>query len=87
MCIRDRDTIGPFEDNENYTITNYSEGRVAYIRLNTASENMQDINYRKGILKALDREEIMTAAYTDPEFFVLGYSFLPKGNKLSLIHI
>ena len=75
------DTIGPFEDNENYNINNYSEGRVAYIRLNTASENMQDINYRKGILKALDREEIMTAAYTDPEFFVLGYSFLPKGNK------
>lgn len=75
------DTIGPFEDNENYNINNYSEGRVAYIRLNTASENMQDINYRKGIMQALDREEIMTAAYTDPEFFVVGYSFLPKENK------
>ena len=42
---------------------------------------MTDKNYRTGILKALNREEIMTAAYTDSEYYVLGYSFLPKENQ------
>ncbi len=74
------DTIGPFQ-NENYNITNYSEGRVAYLTLNSSSPKMADKNYRTGILKALNREEIMTAAYTDSEYYVLGYSFLPAENQ------
>lgn len=31
--------------------------------LNRVSDNMQDADYRKGVLKALNKEEILTAAY------------------------
>ena len=66
-----------FKDNADFNITNYSEGRVAYMRLNPNSENMKDQNFRKGIFYALNREEIMTAAYSSADFYQLGYSFLP----------
>ena len=71
----------PYQDNENFNIYNYSEGRVAYMLLNSVSENMQDQDYRKGIMYALDRNEIMTAAYTDPDLYQIGYTFLPPINE------
>lgn len=71
------DLLEPFEDNENFEVSNYSEGRVAYMRLNPKAESMKDKSYREGILKALDRGEIMQAAYSDEDFYEIGYSFLP----------
>lgn len=65
---------------ENFTITPYSEGRVAYLRLNRVSDNMQDPEYRQGIFYALDREEILTAAYLSMDYASVGYSFLPNNN-------
>lgn len=65
---------------DDFTVTPYSEGRVAYVRLNRVSANMQDANYRKGVLEALNREEIMVAAYTADDYFTLSYSFLPSTN-------
>ena len=72
------DMLDPYQDNEAFNITNYSEGRVAYMRLNP--NTLTDKTYREGILQAVNREEIMTAAYTDPSFYELGYSFLPYTN-------
>ena len=37
--------------------------------LNTASDNMQDKTFRSGIFHALNREEIMKAAYGDPDYY------------------
>lgn len=71
----------PYEGNENFNIYNYSEGRVAYLLLNTTAESMKDKDYRTGILRAIDREEIMIAAYSDPSFFELTYTFLPPINE------
>lgn len=75
------DMLDPYKDNEAFTIHNYSEGRVPYIRLNVACDSMKDKKYREGILQALNRDEIMLAAYTDKSFYELGYSFLPYDNK------
>lgn len=74
------DLLEPFENNENFNIMNYTEGRVAYLRLNPTSENMKDKNFREGILYAIDRAEIMMAGYTDDKYYELGYSFLPFNN-------
>lgn len=74
------DMLDPYNGNDAFNITNYSEGRVAYMRVNPGAESMKDKNYREGILRAVNREEIMTAAYTDPSFYELGYSFLPYTN-------
>ena len=75
------DLLAPFEAVNDFKVYNYSEGRVAYLRLNPKTESMKDKEYRKGILYALDRSEIMLAAYSDPSFYQLSYSFLPPTNK------
>ena len=67
-------------DLDGFTVTPYSEGRVAYVRLNRVSDNMQDADYRKGVLKALNKEEILTAAYGSLDYATPSYSFLPKTN-------
>lgn len=72
------DMLEPYTDNAAFNITNYSEGRVAYMRVNP--NTITDKDQRSAILYAVDREEIMTAAYTDPSFYELGYSFLPYTN-------
>ena len=65
---------------EDFTVTPYSEGRVAYVRLNRVSDNMQNADYRKGVLKALNKEEILIAAYGSLDYATPSYSFLPKTN-------
>lgn len=65
---------------DDFTITPYSEGRVAYARLNRVSENMKNADYRKGIFKALNKEEIMTAAYSSLDYAEISHSCLPKTN-------
>lgn len=75
------DMLEPYENNDAFKISNYSEGRVAYLRLNPNTAAMSDKTYREGVLRALNRDEIMTAAYSDPEFYHLGYSFLPYTSK------
>lgn len=71
----------PYEGNENFNIYNYTEGRVAYMALNPTSEKMQDADYRRGIFYALNKDEILMAAYSDPEFYEAGYTFLPPVNE------
>ena len=56
----------------------YSEGRVGYIGLNT--NNLDDLNFRKAIFYALDREEINRAAYFDGKYYQSAHSILPPSN-------
>lgn len=74
------DMLDPYIGNDAFNIKSFSEGRVAYVKLNRNTEAMKNPEYRKGILYALDRTEIMTAAYSDPAYFELGYTFLPYDN-------
>lgn len=73
-------TASELDGLDEFTVTPYSEGRVAYVRLNRVSEKMQDADYRKGILTALNREEIMIAAYSALDYATVSYSFLPATN-------
>lgn len=63
------DQVDTFEGDDNFTVSKYSEGRVSYLRLNYSSPNMKDKDYREGILRALNREEIMTAAFTSDDYY------------------
>ena len=62
---------------EDFDVYTYSEGRVAYLRLNRMSENLQDLEYRQGILYALNRADILSASYISTDYAKVGYSFLP----------
>ncbi len=65
---------------EEFNIIPYSEGRVAYTRINRVSPNMQDADVRKAIFYAIDRNVIMQAAYASLDYATISYSFLPKTN-------
>ncbi|HEL2575888.1 TPA: ABC transporter substrate-binding protein [Streptococcus suis] len=58
----------------------YSENRVGYLGLNTATEELKDVKVRKAILFALNKDEFNQAAYLDKEYYETPYSFLPVAN-------
>lgn len=78
--IASPDVLDNYENNEAFRVINYGEGRVAYLKLNPNTEAMKDKDYRRGILFALNRGEIMKAAYSDEKFYKLNPSFLPYDN-------
>ena len=75
------DQVDTFEGDDNFTVSKYSEGRVSYLRLNSVAPSMKDKDYREGIFRALNRDEIMTAAFTSEDYYKLGYTFLPYSSS------
>ena len=65
---------------EGFNVMPYSEGRVAYVRANRVSPNMQDIDVRKAIFYAINRNDILTAAYSSLDFATPSVSIFPKTN-------
>ncbi len=65
---------------EDFNVVPYSEGRVAYTRINRVSPNLQDKDVRKAIFYAINRNDILTAAYSSLEYATPSVSFLPKTN-------
>jgi peptide/nickel transport system substrate-binding protein len=63
--------------NTGVSINAYPEDRVGYLSFHLASGRVQDINLRKAIFYALNREEMNIGAYLSPDFYVNAYSFLP----------
>ena len=66
------------EDKDNLTTYTYDEGRIAYMVLNTGSEKVQDPNVRKAIFYAINRADIINAAYGSEEYAKQAYTFLPN---------
>ena len=65
---------------EAFNVNAYSEGRVAYVRLSRVSEKLQDADVRKAIFYAINREDILVAAYSSLDYATPSYSFLPATN-------
>jgi peptide/nickel transport system substrate-binding protein len=63
--------------NTNVTIHAYPEDRVGYLSFHLGSSRVQDINLRKAVLFALNREEMNIGAYLSQDYYVNAYSFLP----------
>lgn len=59
----------------------YPEDRVGYISFNMDSPATQDVNFRKAVMFAMNRDELNTAAYLSDEFYVNADSFLPYAAK------
>ncbi|AEF84069.1 oligopeptide ABC transporter, oligopeptide- binding protein [Treponema primitia ZAS-2] len=64
----------------NVTIHAYPEDRVGYLIFNLLSPRVQDINLRKAVFFALNREEMNIGAYLSAEYFTNAVSFLPYSN-------
>ena len=65
---------------EEFNVVPYSEGRVAYARINRVSPNLQDKDVRKAIFYAINRNDMLTAAYSSLDYATPSVSFLPKTN-------
>ena len=58
----------------------YEEGRVAYLVINSNSEKLKDKKVRQAIFYAMNREDLINAAFGSKEFADESYTFLPNGN-------
>lgn len=67
--------------NKNLDVVPYGEGRVAYMDFNLSSKLVQNKDVRKAILYALNREEIIKAAYVSDKYAKPVYTFLPNESK------
>ena len=63
----------------NLTTYSYSEGRVGYVMIN--AKNVPDVNVRKAILFALNKDEMNIASYLSEEFYLTPYTFLPPTSQ------
>jgi peptide/nickel transport system substrate-binding protein len=59
----------------------YDEGRIAYMVLNSNSQKLQDENVRQAIFYALNRTDLINAAFGSEEYASQAFSFLPNENK------
>ena len=73
-------TASKLDGLESFDVYPYSEGRVAYVRLNRVSPNMQDKAVRQAIFHAINREDILTAAYSSLDYATPSVSIFPKTN-------
>jgi peptide/nickel transport system substrate-binding protein len=64
----------------NVTVYQYASPGVAYAAFNVASPRVQDVNLRKAVFYALNRDEIATGAYLSAENYNEVYTFLPPVN-------
>ncbi len=58
----------------------YPEDRVGYASFIMTSDKVQDINFRKAVFYALDRQQMNIGAYLSEEFFVEAVTYLPYSN-------
>jgi len=66
-------------DSANLTVYPYQEGRVAYMMINAARIQNEDL--RKAILYALDKKAIADAALLSSDYYDLPWSFMPPNSK------
>ncbi|NRT71903.1 ABC transporter substrate-binding protein [Clostridium beijerinckii] len=59
----------------------YDEGRIAYMVMNSKSVKLQNEDVRKAIFYALNRKDIINAAFGSDEYAKEAYSFLPNESK------
>lgn len=59
----------------------YPEDRVGYVSFNMDSPAVQDVNFRKACMYAMNRDELNIAAYLSEDFYVNADSFLPYAAK------
>jgi len=57
----------------------YSEGRIGYLMINCG--RITNKNVRKALFFALNKDEMNTAAYLSPDYYLTPYTFLPVNNE------
>nr|WP_207716087.1 ABC transporter substrate-binding protein [Clostridium beijerinckii] len=59
----------------------YDEGRIAYMVMNSKSVKLQNEDVRKAIFYALNRKDMINAAFGSDEYAKEAYTFLPNESK------
>lgn len=61
---------------DNVTINHYNSGQVNAMGMNTLKDGLSDLRVRQAISAAMNKEELVTFAYTSTEFATPAYSIL-----------
>ena len=63
LRVEDAETLAKYENDENYAVHTFKEGRINYMQLNKNSTTLEDIKAREALVKALNIEEIVSGAF------------------------
>lgn len=68
---------------DSVSVNAYSEGRIGYMSFNFKPESanynlVSDANFRKGVLYAINKEDVIKASYVSDEYSLNPASFLPS---------
>lgn len=67
MRVADSETLDTYKNDDAYSVSISTEGRINYLGLNKNSEAMSDIKAREAVVKALNIEEIVAGAFGSDE--------------------
>ena len=66
------------KDNKSLTILPYDEGRIGYLGFNLVRPLAQNKAVRQAVAYAINRDELIRAAYLSADYATPAYSYLPK---------
>lgn len=72
--------VDKLKSNSKLSILPYDEGRIGYMAFNLSSKAVQNKDVRQAIAYALNRKEIINAAYISDKFAAPAYTLLPNEN-------
>lgn len=70
-------------DASKFTIAPYTENRIGYMSAVVYRENMDNKDFRKAILYAINKEDLITSVYVSEEYARNPHSFLPENATFS----
>ena len=70
--------VEKMKNNPKVAAIGYSENRIGYMSFNMSSKAAQKKEVREAVSYALNRQEIINAAYVSEEYAIPAYSFLPR---------
>lgn len=63
LRVEDAETLAKYENDDNYDVHTFVEGRINYLQLNKHSTALEDVKAREALVKALNIDEIVSGAY------------------------
>lgn len=83
LSVQSSDLTDLIKDDGALTSYAYEEGRVATMLLNANSSKLKNADFRKAIFYAINRTDIINAAYGSTEYADPAYTFLPNENEFN----
>ena len=70
-------------DSSKFSVYPYTENRIGYLSFVVYRENMDNKDFRKAVLYAINKEDLITSVYVSEDYARNAHSFLPENSTFS----